>query len=164
MEQMEELEMQLWEYIDGTCSGADSQRIAVLIASDEEWRHKYNELYAIHSAIATSAELEHPPMRFTKNVMESVAATHIAPATKKYINKSIIRGIAAFFIITIASLLGYALANTNWSGGAGTFTIPKFNLGNLFNSSFFNIAIAINIVLALVLADKILRKKQRSAH
>src|ERR1700728_4810420 len=101
MEQNEEIEMQIWEFIDNACSQADQERISMLIVQDISWREKFNELNAFHSGTSQSLELEHPSMRFTKNVMDAVAVAHIAPATKKYVNISIIRGIAAFFILTI---------------------------------------------------------------
>ncbi len=101
METNEEIEMILWEYMDGTCRPADMQRISILVERDELWKQKYTELSAFQKSIADSLQLEQPSMRFTKNVMDAVATVKIAPATKQYINKSIIRGIAAFFILTI---------------------------------------------------------------
>lgn len=166
METNEEIEMLLWEYVDGTCNEADRQRISILIAGDAAWKRKYEELSALHAGIADHLQLEQPSMRFTKNVMEAVAATHIAPATKQYINKSIIRGIAAFFIIGITALLGYAFATADWSvSSTSTIVMPKMNLSQFhidkyLNSSTFSAIIAINVLLALVLLDSYLRRKR----
>ena len=161
MEQ-DEIEMQLWEYIDSTCSEADRQRIAMLIATDPLWQEGYTELSLLHTGISSSLELEQPSMRFTKDVMDAVAATHIAPATKKYINLNIVRGIAAFFIIGVATLLGVALATANMNDGH-KLALPDLGLETLFNSTFFYAAIGVNILLALLLADVVVRRKQAAA-
>ena len=151
--------MQLWEYLDGACSEADRQRISLLIATDAVWQQQYEELSSLHHSLAANMEAEQPSMRFAKNVMEAVAATHIAPATTRYINRSVIRGIAAFFIITITLVLGYTIADTNWSSGTPV-AMPKVDISSLFSNNFISAAIGINIVLALVLADVLLRRKQ----
>ena len=168
MEQNEEIEIQLWEYIDGSCNSNDKQRIAVLIEQDPVWKVKYAELAAFNAGISNSLELEQPSMRFTQNVMDAVAAQHIAPATKQYINKGIIRGIAAFFIIMLTTVFGYALATSH--GGAETSFLPQLNLNNLnlnhyINSSTMMLFIAVNIVIGLVFLDTmLLRKRTQETH
>ena len=162
MEQNEEIEIQLWEYIDGSCNIIDHQRISILIEQDAVWKEKYAELLAFNADISKSLELEQPAMRFTQNVMDAVASQHIAPATKKYINIAIIRGIAAFFIIMLATVFGYALATSHSSG---TSILPKLNLDNLnlnryINSSTMMLFVAVNIVVGLVFLDTMLRRKR----
>ena len=76
-----------------------------------------HELLHTHQLL-NSSELEAPSMRFTKNVMEEISRYHVAPATKSYINKNIIRGIGAFFLTMIAGLFVYVLAQFKWSGGS----------------------------------------------
>ena len=161
MEQNEEIEMQLWEYLDGTCSIDDMPRISILIERDPLWKAKYAELSALHNSISNSLELEQPSMRFTQNVMDVVAATHVAPATKKYINKGIIRGIAALFIGMLTAILGYAIANTG-DGATSKIALPKLNIGNMsgiFTSGTMMMIIAVNIVIGLVFLDSLLRRK-----
>jgi hypothetical protein len=161
MEANEEIELQLWDYIDGTCNTADSQRISMLIKHDELWKQKYAALTALQATIADTLQLEQPSMRFSKNVMETVAAAHIAPATKKYINKGIIRAIAAFFILAIGTPIIYALATTNWSSTTPlSFNLANLHLSDYINSTTLNVVIAINVVLALVFLDSILRRKK----
>src|SRR5512138_3295643 len=91
------IEKQLWDYIDGLSSNEERSSIEKLLQSNLEWKNKYHELLEVQEMLKSS-ELEQPSMRFTKNVMEEIAKLHIAPATKNYINKKIIWGIAAFFI------------------------------------------------------------------
>lgn len=163
MEQNEEIEIQLWEYIDGTCNDNDRQRISTLIEQKAVWKAKYAELLAFNADISSNLELEQPAMRFTQNVMDAVAAQQIAPATKKYINKSLIRGIAAFFITMLASIFGYALATSHGHTGPGM--LPKIDFGNLnythyINSSTMKVFISVNIVIGLVFLDTMLRRKR----
>ena len=157
----EDIEMQLWEYLDGTCSMDDMPRISILIERDPLWKAKYAELSTLHTSIGNTLELEQPSMRFTQNVMDVVAATHVAPATKKYINKGIIRGIAALFIGMIGTILGYAFAHPG-NGTAVKNILPKLNLGNInniFSSGTMLVIIAVNIVIGLVFLDSLLRRK-----
>jgi len=119
-------------------------------------------LLAFNADISKSMELEQPSMRFTQNIMDAVATQHIAPATKKYINKTIIRGIAAFFITILATVFGYALATAH---GSGTSFLPKLNLNNLnlgryVNSTTMMLFVAVNIVVGLVFLDTMLRTKK----
>ncbi len=47
--------------------------------------------------------------------MDEIARYQVAPATKSYINKNIIRGIGAFFLSLITGLLIYIFAQVKWS-------------------------------------------------
>ena len=163
IDQSEQMEMELWEYIDGLCNEADRLRIAALINTDKLWQQKFEEITEVNSSLASAMEMEQPSMRFAKNVMEAVANVNIAPATKIYVNSSIVKGIAAFFLISIISLLGYAMVNAKWSneplGISDKLNIPKVDLSPYFNSSFFNIIIGINVVLGLVILDLVMRRR-----
>jgi hypothetical protein len=157
----EAIEAQLWDYIDGTCSAPDKERISALIATDITWSGIFNELALLHRSIVAHTESEQPSMRFTKNVMDAVGKAHIAPATKKYINSSVIKGIAALFIAVIIATIGYALVSVNWTPNSDTNIKINFDISGLFNSAFFNTFIMVNIVLALVLLDSLLRRKSK---
>lgn len=157
------IEIQLWDYIDGNCNEADRVRIAGLIVNDAMWKMKFDELSAFHTSIPAGMEQEQPSMRFTKNVMDSIATVQVAPATNKYINKTIIRSIAAFFVVTISAMLIYAFANTSYT--ASKISLPTLAPGwvsDALNSNWFNVVMGINILLALALADTILRKRNSS--
>src|SRR5689334_8231251 len=108
-----EMEVRLWEYIDGLASESQKAAIEKLIGENAEWRAKYHELLDVHQLIG-SAELEEPSLRFTKNVMEEIARYHIAPATRNYINKKVIWGIAVFFIVLIVGFLVYGFGQVDW--------------------------------------------------
>jgi hypothetical protein len=157
-----EIEMQLWEYLDGACTIDDMSRISVLIVRDPLWKAKFEELAALHNSLGDSLELEQPSLRFTQNVMDAVATTHVATATKKYINKGIIRSIAALFGIMLTAILGYAIANSKKSPSnlLTRLNLKDIDFSALFNSPAFNIIIAINVVIGLVFLDAILRRKK----
>ena len=65
MNQEQNIEQQLWSYIDGHSSGEERSSIEKLLQSNLEWKNKYRELIEIHQLI-NSAELEQPSLRFTK--------------------------------------------------------------------------------------------------
>lgn len=165
------IEERLWDYIDGHSQPEEQSAIRQLIDSNIEWRHKYQELLEVHQLMTKSLELDEPSMRFTQNVMEDIAKFHIAPATQSYINKRIIWGIAAFFILTIVGFLIYGFGQVNWSSGSSNGSTLPFNIdtsrinnidfSKVFNNTYTNIFLMVNAVLGLVLLDMYLGKKKK---
>jgi len=173
MDRQQQMEERLWDYIDGLSSTDERSLIGQLIADNREWQIKYRELLEMHEAINAS-ELEAPSLRFTKNVMEDIARFQVAPATNSYINKNIIRGIGAFFLVMIVGFLVYLLGQMNWAGTGGGSTsnllsqynanVEKLNWSKLLSGTSMNIFLMVNTVLGLVLLDLYLqRKKQRGS-
>lgn len=158
-----EIEFHLWEYIDGISE--NPLAIEKLIAENAEWRVKYAELLQVQQLVQSS-ELEEPSLRFTKNVMEEIARLQITPAAKKYINKKIIWGIAAFFITLIAGFLVYGFSQVEWSAGSSSgspldIDLAVVNFGQLFNNTFLNLFMMLNVVLGLFLLDRFLNMKRK---
>ena len=81
MDNQQEMELQLWEYIDGSLLDAERNAVEKLIADNSFWKQRYHELLDLHQSI-NLIELEQPSLRFTKNVMDEIARYQIAPATK----------------------------------------------------------------------------------
>ena len=163
MNQQQHIEEQLWSYIDGFSSEEERSAIEKLLQSDVEWKNKYNELLDAHQLIK-SAELEQPSMRFTKNVMEQIAKYHIAPATKTYINNKIIWSIGAFFITMIVGFLIYGFGQINWNVSGDTklpVDLSKIDYSKIFKNSYVNIFMMINVLLGLVLLDRVLANKRK---
>lgn len=157
----EEGEGRLWEYIDGTSTPDERAVIEQLLATDPVWQAKYTELLEVHQ-LMQSTELEEPSMRFTKNVMDDIARMQIAPATKTYINKNIIRGITICFLLMIVGFLVYGIAQTNWQTSDDSY-LPDFgkvNYSKFFNNTYMNIFMMINVVLGLFLLDRYLSNKR----
>ncbi|HEX9512372.1 MAG TPA: hypothetical protein VF939_17895 [Puia sp.] len=172
MNTQELIEERLWDYIDGLSSPDEKSAVAALIAANLEWQRKYKELLDMHQ-LMDSTELEAPSMRFTKNVMEEISRHQVAPATKTYINKNIIRSIGAFFLLMIGGILIYFLGQMQGedSGSSSQVSqysqtlqnnLTKFNWGKLFNNTYLNIFIMINVMLGLVLVDMYLQRKRQT--
>jgi hypothetical protein len=165
-EHMHSMEQQLWDLIDGNLLPADKTIVENLVKENAEWRSKYQELLEVNKLLH-STELDAPSMRFTKNVMEEIAKLHIAPATKTYINKKIIYGISAFFIIMIIGFLIYGFGMVNWSSNAETDKTITQNVNRIDYSIFFsntwvNVLMMINVVIGLVLLDNYLGRKRKA--
>ena len=160
------MEDRLWNYIDGTCTAEEKLFIEQLIATNQEWKAKYNELLEVHKLMHDHLELEEPSMRFTQNVMEEIGKYQIAPAAKSYINKRIIWGIGSFFVLTILGFLIYAFSQISWSAaspGSGSlpFNIDKIDFSKIYNSTWANIFMMVNVVLGLMLLDMYLGRKKK---
>ncbi len=160
----EGIEARLWDYIDGLSEPNESLIVQKLIVENAQWRSKYHDLLEIHQLISAT-ELEVPSMRFTKNVMDEIAKNQIAPATKNYINKNIIRGIGFFFITLIVGIVIFGISQIDWTAGStGTTGInfSQVDYSKVFNNTFVNIFMMLNVILGLMLLDRYLSKKPPS--
>ena len=159
----DDIESRLWDYIDGRSPANELSAIEGLIRDNSEWRSKYNELLDIHSLV-NAVELEQPSMRFTKNVMEEIARYNISPAAKAYINQKVIWGIGAFFITVIVGFIVYGFSQVDWSAGSsskGVFGInfSEVDYSQMFNNTYINLFMMLNVVLGLMLFDRYLNDK-----
>jgi hypothetical protein len=157
------IETRLWDFIDGLVTAEEHATIEKLIAENKEWRRKYNELLDLHQMIEAT-ELEQPSLRFTKNVMDNIAAFQIAPATKKYINNRIIWGIALFFITLIVGFIVYGIVQIDWSAAVtknSGINLSEIDYSKMFNNDFVNAFMMANVILGLMLLDRILTGKNK---
>jgi hypothetical protein len=156
------MEVRLWAYIDGLSEEAPV--IEKLLAENAEWRARHAELLEV-AQLVKSIDLEEPSLRFTRNVMEEIGRLQIAPATKEYINARIIWGIAAFFFTVIAGFLVYGISQIDWSTGSGNSAVgvdlTGVDYGKMFNNTFVNLFMMINVVLGLMLLDRYLNWKKK---
>lgn len=157
------IEARLWDYVDGLSDDAEKSVIEDLIKQDAQWREKYQEILELNRLMADS-ELEQPSMRFTKNVMDEITRLHIAPATKSYINKNIIRGLAIFFLSMIVGFLVYGFGQVDYS--AGTESKLPVDFSNVdysvfFNNTWVNAFMMLNIILGLFLLDQVLTERKK---
>ncbi len=163
----QEIEQRIWEFIDGLCSEVEKANIKQLLVDSPVWRNKYNELLSVHEMLQKQ-ELDMPSLRFTKNVMEEIAQYHVAPATKNYINKNVIRGITAFFLIMIAGLFIYFIGQIHWASSSSDSLLPasldanNLNWSKLLNNSYINIFLGISAMLGLILVDKYLQARKNA--
>jgi len=168
MDEQLNIEERLWDYIDGLSGANEKSVIEKLIESNLEWKHKYHELLEAHQ-LMQSTELDEPSMRFTKNVMEEIAKYQVAPATRSYINKKIIWGIGGFFIIMIVGFLIYTFSQISLAGSSSTTpkllteynnTVNKIDWSKIFNNTYTNIFMMVNVVLGLMILDIYLTRKK----
>ncbi|HXB05656.1 MAG TPA: hypothetical protein VNW04_01035 [Puia sp.] len=170
------MEDRLWDYIDGHSSPTERSAIEELLATNREWQQKHAELLNLQQLL-NSSELEAPSMRFTKNVMEEIARYQVAPATKTYVNKNIIRGIGAFFITMILGVLTFMFTQFKWRSGAGSgggsLNLPveklrldrleNLNYSKVFNSTYIIVFLLIAVIAGFMMLDMYLQQK-RKAH
>ncbi len=164
----QEMEERLWNLIDGTATPEEKQGMEELIATNAAWKSRYHELLGLNELLQSS-ELHEPSMRFTKNVMEEIGKLQIAPATRNYINKRIVWGIGIFFITLIIGFIVYSIGQIDWSTSGSSETklpveLDKIDYSRIFNNSFVNIFMMVNVVLGLFLLDRYLSNKKRRAH
>ncbi len=168
MDTQQHIEDRLWDFIDGSCIEQEKSFIQQLIETNLEWKAKYKELLEVHQLMQDSLELDEPSLRFRQNVMEEIAKYQIAPATKSYINKNIIRGIAAFFIVMVIGFIVSGFAQVNWADTSSSTSLPldmsKLDWSKFFNNTYTNIFMMVNIVLGLILLDMYLGKKKKQLH
>jgi hypothetical protein len=162
------MEDRLWDFIDGLSSPAERSAIEALIDANQEWLRKYRELLDVHQ-LMTASDLDTPPVRFTKNVMEEIARYQVAPATKSYINKNVIRGIGAFFLTLISGMLIYFIGQFKWTYHSSSSRIlpsydlglDKFDYGKVFSSLPVTLFMLVSVILGLVLLDMYLQRKKQ---
>ena len=165
MDNLNDIEVKLWEYIDGSADGAEKSDIEKLIAENAEWKAKYHELLEVHQSL-NLVELDAPSLRFTRNVMEEIAKYQIAPATKSYINSKIIWGIGVFFITMIVGFLIYGFSQVDWTVAGNTknplgVDLTRVDYSQMFNSNLMNGIMMLNVILGLFLFDRYLSNKNK---
>ena len=156
---MNQMEEQLWDYIDGFCTEEERKTIELLIATDATYSRKYAELMAFEENMPALA-LEEPSMGFTFKVMENIRAEHARVPLKTHIDTNIIRIIAAFFICTILVLLGFVFVNIDWSAPVQTH-LPEIKIppvANYLNPVVIKGFLFFDVVLGLFFLDHYFRK------
>jgi hypothetical protein len=167
MHNEDNIELLIWDYIDGNLNEEERNAVDYQIKNDTHWGNVYTEFMSLNSQLSATNELTDPPLRFTKNVMEQIVSEQIVHTKKVYINPYIIKGIAAIFISTITIPIIYLLYNTNWSHASDVsyfdnlkyVDLPKLNVDSIFSSSVLNIIICVNVILLLALLDTFLFRK-----
>jgi hypothetical protein len=157
------IEERLWEYIDGFATPDEQSVIEQLLKENAGWKSKYSELLKTEELLRSS-ELEQPSLRFTKNVMEEISRLHIAPATKTYINKKIIWGIATFFFVLITGFLIYGFAQMQWNVPSDSGVLKKvnsFDFSKMFSNTWVNVFMMLNVIVGLFLLDNYLTNKRK---
>lgn len=162
----EQIEQYIWDYIDGLTTTDEKHMVERLLKTDQQWMTVYNECMLFNEKIADADVIEQPSLRFTKNVMEEVAKYNIAPPAKSYINKRIIHGIAAFFVLSITGFVVYGISLIDLSAAGSAKTsgadMSRLNLNwsKYLNSTVLNIFLLMDVVVALLLLDQYLSRNK----
>jgi hypothetical protein len=159
------IEQRIWDYLDGTGTLQERELTEGLIKSDPVYKQVYEECRSFNSMVS-ALDQDEPSMGFTRNVMERINLEPVPATLKSLIDKRIIFGIAAFFLFTITALLGVLFYQIDWSQTTGfktpEFTMPAIDTAKYLNSTYINIFIFVDIIIALYLFDGFLRNRLRS--
>lgn len=162
---MKTIEQQIWDYLDGACTEQEREKIAQLIETDLVYKNAYAEFKALHQQLDTM-ELDEPSMGFTRNVMEKVVAETAPGAIRSLIDKRIIYGIAAFFLVSILVLLAVAFNQIDWSKPAvqvlPDYKLPQVDFSSYLNSTVLRSFFLVDLVLGLYILDSVMRKRMLS--
>ncbi|MCX2478465.1 hypothetical protein OQY15_05145 [Pedobacter sp. MC2016-15] len=153
---MKTIEEQIWDYIDGNSSPAERSETERRITSEEEYHLVYQELLALQQQLE-QISTDEPSMSFNRNVMDLVSLEKAPVSLKTKTDKRIILGIASFFMLAIASILTYAIANS-------AFTASKFSVNIDFSRyitpTLIRTFVFVDLVLLMLYADSLLRRKR----
>lgn len=156
---MNTIEQQLWDYIDGNLDEFSKKTIEEKIESNAGIKTQYEELLKLNSAF-NAIDLDEPSMSFTRNVMESIALAPAPVAMKTKVDEKIIYAIGGFFIVSLLSLFGYVLYNSNLSMPKLGFNVTlNFNLDQYITPTVLYSFLFFDLVIGLVFLDQFLRKK-----
>jgi magnesium-transporting ATPase (P-type) len=160
---MNNLEERIWDYLDGTGTEEEREFTKLLIGSDPEFRALYEELRSIHLTVS-SLDLDEPFMSFNRNVMEKIQLEAVPGSVKSLIDKRVIYGITAFFLITITALLGVLFYQIDWTRQTSfdmpEYKMPEIDTSNYLNSTLINIFFFADLIVALYLFDGFLSKRK----
>ena len=159
------IEQRIWDYLDGTCNEQERKKIEHLLATDCAYQRTYSDLENLHQDLA-KIELDEPSMSFTRNVMGQIASTPVPGSVKSLVDKRIIYGIAAFFLISIVALLAMVFKQIDWvqpvSDALPEYRFPEVDYSFYLNSTYLRLFFFADIILGLYLLDGLLRKKMLS--
>jgi len=155
-------EQKIWDYLDGKLSSQEKLLIEDLIETDPFYKTAFEELKSLNDDLAL-LELDEPSMSFNRNVMEKVAFEPVPGSIKSLIDKRIVNGISAFFLLTIVSLLLILFLVIDWSSlpraTGNQLDLLEFNYSGLWSSTVINTFFFIDVILAILFIDGFVRKR-----
>jgi len=159
--QAEDIDIQLWAYIDGTCTPDEQKRVEQLLAHDPIWENTYEELLDFHKTIQANVMTEPANSLLTDNIMAKIEATAPKQSTTSIALTWGIRAVAAFFVLTISGLLIYYISTADFNTSANSLrsisldiTIPPSVKNALSMLTGFTV-----LIFLLVAADSLFRKR-----
>jgi hypothetical protein len=166
MDMKEDIELRIWNFVEGTCSHDEKAAVQQHLDTDPEWQRIFLEVKEMQQLLAQEPEL--PSLRFTKNVMEEITRQQIAPAAQSYINKRIIWAIGIFLGTIIAATLAYGFGQMNWKDNSAPVKefkplakLDNIDFSSIFSNNLVNGFLLLNIILGLFFLDRFLANKRR---
>ena len=158
------MEDRLWDWLDGRCSAEEAGEIRRLVDTDAAWKSRHEELSALHQSLKTDLELMQPSMRFTRNVMDQIAAMGMQATARSYLNNKVIYTVGGLLVALLTGIIVYAIALVDWAAGGSSFNLPDSGVGSvawgrILQGPLGTAAAVVMGVLSLVLADQLLRQK-----
>lgn len=159
-------EDEIWDYIDGNGTTESLAATAANIETDPVYATLYEELLAVHQQLA-SIDLEEPSMSFSRNVMEAVKTAPAPVRLRTRVDKRIIYAFATFFIAAIAVMVTYILSGVRINPAAPELHIDlratASALRTAINPTVIKIFLFVDMLLAFVYLDILLRRRRKSA-
>lgn len=161
---MKDIELRLWDYIDGFSSEIEKAEMEILIATDLSVKSKYRELLDLQSDFQDIG-LDAPSMVFTNNVMAQINLINQPLSAKVRTNSAIIYAIAGFFGIMILACLILVVTEIDWTKGDSVQGFAKLEWSQFFSNTsggliqlIYGFLIA-DVVVGLLFLDRLLRNK-----
>lgn len=150
-----EMELLIWRFIDSDCTDAEKQYVLQQLATQSDWKNCYESLLELNNTIAGNIIPETPGLHFSENVIDKITSISTTPVYKQYINKWVIKGIAAFFIFSLGAILAYTVLHTDFSRSSGSFDYSRF-----LDAGYINTFIFVNIIIGLLFVDTLFRRRK----
>lgn len=159
------IEQRIWDFLDGIGTDQERKLTEQLIESDADYRKVYEKLKSFNSLVST-VELDEPSMSFARNVMDKINLKPNPVLVGSLIDKRVIYGIAAFFLLSITVMLGLLFSQMDWSQ-SGVFGIREYTLlvidtSKYLNKTLINIFFFSDIILGLYFLDGFFRNRLNS--
>ena len=155
---MNQIEEQLWNYIDGNCTAEEGVQIKARLLVDDQYQKVYEELLAVNKAL-DHLDFEEPSMSFSRNVMERVNLEIKPVALKTKVDNRIVYSIMAFFLLSMLGIVGYVVSQSdvNYSASLSKINI-QLDTEKIFTPTFLKVFFMIDVILMLLFIDSYFRK------
>jgi len=153
------IEQQLWDYIDGNLTEAEQKDIELKIAANSDIKQQYEDLLSFNNTF-NELEIDAPSMSFTRNIMERIELEPAPVALRTKVDTRIIFGITLFFVLPLLAIFGYVLSTTKFTmPEVSQYLTTNFNFQDYLTPATVYVFIGVDVILALIFMDYLLRKK-----
>lgn len=155
---MNQIEEQLWNYIDGNCTAEEIAQIKARLLVDEQYQKVYEDLLAVNRSL-NQLDFEEPSMSFNRNVMEQVNLEIKPVALKTKVDNRIVYSIMAFFLLSMLSIVGYVISQSDVNFSASLSKINfQFDTEKILTPTFIKVFFITDVILLLLFIDSYFRK------